>query len=175
MRRSPSVRQRGATSELGPLAAFFHDIVARIAPLAHTASRRARVAFFRLVGRHEAATARTSSRSSGSWRRAVAGEDRVIEGECRYAKGCRAAYDGRLYEAAQHCRRGGAASRRRPRRRALGIELAAPDPAADRPGSLALARRRLARVPRLGPSAMQALICSRQAGPGTSASSTPPP
>ena len=155
-----------ATSELGPLAAF-HDIAARIAPLAHTASQHARVAFFRLVGRHESGNREDFlERVDAALALAVAGEDRVIEGECRYAKGVDAAYDNRLHEAAQHFAAAAALHRGVGRdRRALGIEL-------DThlillwtgQARLALERQRawLESVGS-GQSAMRALVSSRQA------------
>ncbi len=155
-----------ATSELGPLAAF-HDIVARIAPLAHTASQRARVAFFRLVGRHESGNREDFVELvDAALALAIAGEDRVIEGECRYAKGVDAAYAGRLYEAAQHFAAAVALHRGVGRdTRARGIEL-------DThlillwtgQARLALARQR-AGLESLGSgqSAVRALVSSRQA------------
>jgi len=156
-----------ATSELGPLAAF-HDTVERLAPLAHTLSQRARVAFFRLVDRHERGNREGFLELvDAALALAVAGEDRVIEGECRYAKGVDAAYDSRLHEAAQHFEAAAALHRGVGRdQRALSIEL-------DThlillwtgQARLALARQQ-AWLESLGsdPSAMRALISSRQAG-----------
>ena len=153
-------------SELGPLAAF-HDIVERITPLARTASQRARVTFFRLVGRHESGNRDDFLELvDAALALAVAGEDRVIEGECRYAKGVDAAYDSRLHEAAQHFGAAAALHRGVGRDvRARGIELDA---------QLILlwtgqARLALARqqgwLESLGsePSASRALVGSRQA------------
>ena len=91
-----------AITELGPLSAF-HETVERIAPLAHTTSQRARIAFFRIVARHESGNRDDFLELvDAALALAVAADDRVIEAECRYAKGVDAAYDGRLHEAAQH-------------------------------------------------------------------------
>ncbi|MGZ5185489.1 MAG: ATP-binding protein [Caldimonas sp.] len=87
-------------TELGPLSAF-DETVERLAPLAHTPSQRARLAFFRIVSRHESGNHDDFLvLIDEALALAVGSADKVIEAECRYAKGVYAAYDGRLHEAA---------------------------------------------------------------------------
>ena len=90
-----------AMTELGPLTAF-DETVERLAPLARTPSQQARLAFFRLVSRHEHGNLEQFlPLIEEALALAVGSDDGVIEAECRFAKGVHAAYDGRLHEAAQ--------------------------------------------------------------------------
>ncbi len=91
-----------ATTELGPRAAF-DDAVERLAPLAHTPSQHARLAFMRAVSfHHRADHAGCLARLDEALALAVASADRAIEAGCRYSKGYYAAHDGRLHEAIDH-------------------------------------------------------------------------
>ncbi len=92
----------GAIEELGPRAVL-DDAVEKLAPLAHTPSQRARLAFMRSISfHHHSDHAGCLARIDDALALAIASADRVIEAECRYTKGYYAAHDGRLHESAQH-------------------------------------------------------------------------
>ena len=87
-----------AIEQLGPRDAF-DDAVERLAPLAHTPSQRARLAFLRSIGfHHRADHAGCLARIGDALALALASDDRAIEAGCRYTLGFYAAHDGRLHE-----------------------------------------------------------------------------
>jgi DNA-binding SARP family transcriptional activator len=91
-----------AITELGPAEAFM-DAVESLAPLAHTPSQEARLAFLRAVGFHlRADHAGCLARLGDVLALAIASGDRAIEAGCRYTLGYYAAHDGRLHEAIEH-------------------------------------------------------------------------
>ncbi|MCE9660348.1 MAG: AAA family ATPase [Burkholderiales bacterium] len=88
-----------AMTELGPLQAL-DDAIERLAPLAHTPSQRTRLAFFRIVRRHEGGNHdQVVQLLDGVLPLAAASGDHAIEAECHFGKGVHAAYDDRLHEA----------------------------------------------------------------------------
>ncbi|WP_372526255.1 ATP-binding protein [Piscinibacter sp.] len=113
-----------AITELGPREAF-DDAVERLAPLAHTPSQRARLAFMRVVSLHQRADhAGFLARLDDALALAIAGADRLIEAECRFSQGVYATHDGRLLESVQHLAAAAALHRDIGReQRALAIEL----------------------------------------------------
>ena len=88
-------------TELGPLTAL-NEAVERLTPLAHTPSQRARVALFRAIDLHKCGDdLGFLELIDVALTLAVASEDRIVEAECRFAKGYYAAHDGRPREAVQ--------------------------------------------------------------------------
>ncbi len=89
-----------AMTELGPMAAF-DESVERLAPLAHTASQRIRLAYFRLVARHERGDLEDFLPIlDETLAMAIEAGDDLIEAECRFSQGVHDAYAGRLHDAA---------------------------------------------------------------------------
>ncbi len=88
-------------TELGPLAAL-NEAVERMAPLVRTPSQQARVTLFRAIDLHKCGDdVGFLKLIDSALALAVTSEDRIVEGECRFAKGYYAAHDGRLGEAVQ--------------------------------------------------------------------------
>ena len=88
-----------AMEQLGPRATF-DDAIERLAPLAHTPSQCARLAYLRAMfchyhADHEGCRARIDAVLA----LAITHADPVIEAECRYTLGYYAAHDGRLHDA----------------------------------------------------------------------------
>ena len=91
-----------AMTELGPMAAF-DEALERLAPLAQNGRQRVRVAYFRLVGRHERGEFDSFvPLLEQTLAAAIEVGDEVIEAECLFAQGVHAGYAGKLHDAARH-------------------------------------------------------------------------
>ena len=111
-------------TELGPLAAL-NEAVERMAPLVRTPSQQARVTLFRAIDLHKCGDdVGFLKLIDSALALAVTSEDRIVEGECRFAKGYYAAHDGRLGEAVQLLEQTAALQRSIGREtRALSVEM----------------------------------------------------
>ena len=90
-----------AMEQLGPRAEF-DAAIERLAPLAHTPSQAARLAYLRAMSCHYHADHEgCRARIDAVLALAIAHADPVIEAECRYTLGYYAAHDGRLHEAVE--------------------------------------------------------------------------
>lgn len=91
-----------AMTELGPMTGF-DEALERLAPLAHSASQRVRVGFFRIVNRFERGDIdRFEPIVEETLAAAIESGDLVIEAECLFARGVHTAYAGKLREATGH-------------------------------------------------------------------------
>jgi DNA-binding SARP family transcriptional activator len=156
-----------AIAQLGPLEAF-DDAVERLAPLTHTPSQQARLAFLRAVGfHHRADHAGCLGRLDAALAQAIACDDAAIEAGCRYTMGYYAAHEGRLQESIEQLSAAVALLRRSGReQRAMVIELSIHSVLLwTGQAKLALDRQRdaLQRVLDAGSSNMLATVMTRQA------------
>ncbi len=91
-----------AMEQLGPRTEF-DAAIERLAPLAHTPSQAARLAYLRAMSCHYHADHEgCRAHIDGVLAAAIAHADPVIEAECRYTLGYYAAHDGRLQAAVEH-------------------------------------------------------------------------
>ncbi|MEO8526033.1 MAG: AAA family ATPase [Caldimonas sp.] len=155
-----------AMTELGPIDAF-DECVARIEPLAHTPSQRARVTYFHLVGRHERGNLdRFMPLVEEALALAIEADDDLIQAECEFAKGVDAAYAGRLHASVGHFTVAADISRRIGREsRAIEIELNTHLVMLWSGSARAALVRQQAWLDSLGdgPSSALATLCARQA------------